>query len=77
MGAVSLLMLPISKDPARGAATTLYAATAPELAESGGSYLSNCAPGREHRLGRDVELGERLWLLSEKLTGASISSRAG
>jgi WW domain-containing oxidoreductase len=59
------------KDPARGAATSLYAATAPELADHGGGYFSNCRPAREGPLAGSQELAELLWERSEDLTAAN------
>jgi len=38
MKVLGLLALPVAKNVARGAATTLYTATAPELAAKGGGY---------------------------------------
>jgi NAD(P)-dependent dehydrogenase (short-subunit alcohol dehydrogenase family) len=68
---VGLLMWPAMKDPARGAATSLYAATAPELADHGGGYFSNCRPAREGPLAGNQELAELLWERSEDLTAAN------
>jgi NAD(P)-dependent dehydrogenase (short-subunit alcohol dehydrogenase family) len=68
---VGLLMWPAMKDPARGAATSLYAATAPELADHGGGYFSNCRPAREGPLAGNRELAELLWERSEDLTAAN------
>lgn len=40
---------PFLKNPAQGAATTIYAATAPELAGKSGAYLVDCAVAKEWR----------------------------
>ena len=69
MKIVGLFMLPAMKGPERGAATTVYAATAPELGESGGGYFSDCAPANAGDKAEDRELAERLWAHSESLTG--------
>jgi NAD(P)-dependent dehydrogenase (short-subunit alcohol dehydrogenase family) len=62
----------------QGAATTVYAATSPDLAGLGGRYLEDCqlaAPAREGGAGGvqdyavDPALAERLWQLSEELVG--------
>ncbi|WP_243773716.1 SDR family NAD(P)-dependent oxidoreductase [Actinomadura barringtoniae] len=65
----------------QGAATTIWAAVAPELEGVGGHYLDDCAiatpwtaddqPPFGHYLARilDPERAERLWTLSEKLIG--------
>jgi NAD(P)-dependent dehydrogenase (short-subunit alcohol dehydrogenase family) len=63
-----------------GAATTVWAAVAPELAGVGGKYLDNCAIAEPWAGDGEVQAGyyapraldpdraERLWALSEKLT---------
>jgi NAD(P)-dependent dehydrogenase (short-subunit alcohol dehydrogenase family) len=72
MKIVGLLMLPALKSAARGAATSVWAATAPELATQGGGYFSDCSPARTHKLADDLAFGEKLWKRSEELTGASV-----
>ena len=66
------------KTPAQGAATTIWAALAPELEGQGGIYLEDCAPaphavnpGDEgvHPHVRDTAAAERLWAWSEEVTG--------
>lgn len=62
-----------------GAATSVYAATAPELEERGGLYLEDChvaeVDDRENAAegvrsyAIDPEAAKRLWTLSEKLVG--------
>jgi NAD(P)-dependent dehydrogenase (short-subunit alcohol dehydrogenase family) len=64
-----------------GAATQVWAATAPELAHHGGAYLADCqvgvvggslnANGVEPHA-RDPESAVRLWELSEKLVGVGL-----
>jgi NAD(P)-dependent dehydrogenase (short-subunit alcohol dehydrogenase family) len=65
----------------QGAATTVWAAVAPELEGVGGKYLDNCAIAEPWTGEGEVPFGfyapyapdpdhaERLWVLSEKLTG--------
>jgi hypothetical protein len=46
MGKVFVFFLKLfSKNPAQGAATSVFAATAPELGGHSGTYLANCAVG--------------------------------
>jgi hypothetical protein len=64
----------------QGAATTVWAAVAPELQGVGGKYLDNCAIAEPWTGQGEVPFGcyapyaldpdhaERLWVLSEKLT---------
>jgi NAD(P)-dependent dehydrogenase (short-subunit alcohol dehydrogenase family) len=61
--------LPSYKSIEAGAATTVWAATAPELADTGGVYLADCAiaPARDWAL--DPERAARLWTMSEQLVG--------
>ena len=63
------------RSPEQGAATSLWAATAPELEAHGGAYLEDCriAPAYEFggplrgiaAYGRDADRASRLWRLSE------------
>jgi NAD(P)-dependent dehydrogenase (short-subunit alcohol dehydrogenase family) len=53
-----------------GAATSVWAAVAPELADKGGAYLSDCEiSGDDAAYTRDMEAAARLWSLSEELVG--------
>ena len=62
MGPVPLFF----KSVEAGAATTIFAATAPELTEAhAGSYLSNCNEAQPRAAALDTELAERVWALSE------------
>jgi len=72
MKIVGLLMLPALKSPLRGAATTVYAATAPELGRSGGGYFADCAPAEAGARADDLELAGRLWARSEELTRSGL-----
>ena len=65
-----------------GAATTVYAATAPELEGCGGVYLSDCriceVDDRDENLDAvrsyavNPEAAERLWAVSEEMIGQSV-----
>lgn len=68
------------KDVAQGAATIVWAATAPELEDRGGLYLEDCAiagPWSGNRSSRagyvpyvlDPDRARRLWTVSGELTG--------
>jgi NAD(P)-dependent dehydrogenase (short-subunit alcohol dehydrogenase family) len=60
--------LPGYKSIPAGAATTVYAATAPELDGQGGVYLADCAVTDEHApWALDPDSADRLWSLSERL----------
>jgi NAD(P)-dependent dehydrogenase (short-subunit alcohol dehydrogenase family) len=62
--------LPALKSIPEGAATTVWAATAPELAPRGGLYLADCRVSDEHApWAMDPASAQRLWDLSERLVG--------
>jgi NAD(P)-dependent dehydrogenase (short-subunit alcohol dehydrogenase family) len=66
----------------QGAATSVWAATSPQLAQTGGIYLENCQIAGPAVQGADTGVesyaldeiaAERLWALSESLTGQSLA----
>ena len=71
------------KSIAAGAATSVYAATAPELAGRGGAYLEDCniaqinddahRPGGVRSYAVDPDNADRLWTLSEALLNMRFS----
>jgi NAD(P)-dependent dehydrogenase (short-subunit alcohol dehydrogenase family) len=62
--------LPPRKTVEQGAATSVWAATAPELDGRGGTYLADCQVTDEHApWARDPESAARLWTLTEDLIG--------
>jgi NAD(P)-dependent dehydrogenase (short-subunit alcohol dehydrogenase family) len=74
------------KSPEQGAATSVWAATRPELDGIGGVYCEDCevslpqgeAAGNKGVApwAMDPDAAERLWALSERLTGVSLASAA-
>lgn len=71
---------PLIKSIPQGAATTVWAATSPQLEGMGGVYCADCniaplvaddsaQPNGVHRWAIDPDLAERLWELSEQLSG--------
>jgi len=71
------------KTTAQGAATSVWAATAPELAGKGGRYLEDCQEGEPvrpdvpfagyHPHVRDAEAAKRLWTVSEEMIGEAVA----
>jgi NAD(P)-dependent dehydrogenase (short-subunit alcohol dehydrogenase family) len=62
--------MPPRKSLEQGAATTVWAAVAPELDAQGGTYLADCQVTDQHApWARDPESAARLWALSESLVG--------
>jgi NAD(P)-dependent dehydrogenase (short-subunit alcohol dehydrogenase family) len=63
------LARPFQSSPQAGAATPVYLATSPEVAEVSGRYFEKCAPAQSSALSRDPAAAERLWQLSTRLSG--------
>jgi NAD(P)-dependent dehydrogenase (short-subunit alcohol dehydrogenase family) len=62
---------PLLRTPSEGAETTLYVATASELAEVTGEYFANCRRVRPSRVARDDQAARRLWQVSAELVAAA------
>ena len=62
---------PFFKSTAKGAATSIYLATSPEVEGVTGSYFVNSRAGATSAASRDKELGKALWILSEELAKRS------
>jgi NAD(P)-dependent dehydrogenase (short-subunit alcohol dehydrogenase family) len=62
--------MPAYKTVEQGAATSVWAATAPELDARGGTYLADAEVTDQHApWARDPESAKRLWALSEQMVG--------
>jgi NAD(P)-dependent dehydrogenase (short-subunit alcohol dehydrogenase family) len=57
--------------PEKGARTSVYVASAPELEGVSGKYFVRSKPARSSRTAQDRGAALRLWEVSEQLTGAS------
>jgi NAD(P)-dependent dehydrogenase (short-subunit alcohol dehydrogenase family) len=71
MGAGMRLVRPFETSPKRGAKTSLYLATSPDVAGKTGMYWVRSKPGHMSRQARNDEAAARLWDESERLLGAS------
>ncbi|GAB5518225.1 MAG: SDR family oxidoreductase [Rhodothermales bacterium] len=54
--------------PEKGARTSIYLATSPEVSTVSGQYFVKCEPVTPARQARDVEVARKLWTLSEAMT---------
>lgn len=70
MKAAMSILAPFSKSPARGAETSVYVASAPELKGVTGRYFANCKTARSSRASHNEGDQRRLWELSEQMAGA-------
>lgn len=64
------LLRPFMKSPARGAETSIYAASAPELVGATGGYFANSRSRRSAPQSYNHDLASRLWQVSEDLVRA-------
>jgi NAD(P)-dependent dehydrogenase (short-subunit alcohol dehydrogenase family) len=55
--------------PEKGARTSVYLASSPEVASVSGQYFVKCKPKRSSKTSYDEAAQERLWAISEQLTG--------
>jgi NAD(P)-dependent dehydrogenase (short-subunit alcohol dehydrogenase family) len=60
-----------AQSPERGARTSIYLCTSPEVAEVSGGYFAKCRPHRPAAAFTDSAAADRLWKVSEELTGLS------
>jgi retinol dehydrogenase 12 len=68
-GVLLRLVLLLQPRPATGAATSVYLASSPEVAECSGQYFAKGRPAKPSALARDAAAAARLWTLSERLSG--------
>ncbi len=57
--------------PEKGAETTIYLASSPEVAGTTGEYFAKSKPNKATAAGRDDAAARRLWELSERMVGPS------
>ena len=62
---------PFMKGSARGAETSIYLASSPEVEGVSGKYFVNRRPARSSDESHDPAVAARLWKVSEELTAAS------
>ncbi|HEX8994978.1 MAG TPA: SDR family oxidoreductase [Ktedonobacterales bacterium] len=70
------LVSPFAISPEQGAQTSIYLASSPEVTAVSGQYFIKRAPAKSSPASYDVAAQERLWTLSEQMTGLSASTRA-
>lgn len=63
------LFRPFYRSPEKGAATTLYLATSPDVAKVSGEYFADKKKKQLKPYARDDAAAARLWAVSEQLTG--------
>lgn len=62
------LLRPFQRSIGKGARTSIYLCTAPEVANISGEYFADCKIARSTRCAQDAAAAKRLWALSEEMT---------
>ena len=70
--AMTRLVPLFAKSVAEGAATSVYLASSPEVAGVSGQYFANCRAVKSAPQSYDRAAAERLWAISEELTGLRV-----
>jgi NAD(P)-dependent dehydrogenase (short-subunit alcohol dehydrogenase family) len=63
------LLKPFMKSPARGAETSIYLASSPEVEGVSGVYFSGRKPATVNPIARDPSVASRLWAVNSELVG--------
>jgi NAD(P)-dependent dehydrogenase (short-subunit alcohol dehydrogenase family) len=69
---VPLMMRPFFKTPEQGAATSLYVATSPDLAQTNGRYFAESRERQPSAGATDADAAQRLWNLSCEWVGVAV-----
>ena len=72
---VSPLLKALRKTPLEGAYTSIFVATSPDIRTVGGKYFFHCKPIQPGACAIKADDAERLWKLSEKLTGLTVEKQ--
>ena len=67
---------PFFLTPARGAQTSIYLASSPEVEGVSGQYFVKCMPVQPKAPARDAEAARRLWRVSEEMVGLASPAQA-
>jgi NAD(P)-dependent dehydrogenase (short-subunit alcohol dehydrogenase family) len=67
------LIRPFLRTPARGAETSVYLASAPELANVTAKYFADCRESQPTSVALDDEAARRLWDVSEELIAGAMT----
>ena len=63
------LLMPLTKSNARGAETSIYLASSPEVEGVTGKYFADSKETPSSPASHDEEAAKRLWEISEQMTG--------
>ncbi len=74
---VMLLISPFMISVEKGARTTVYLASSPEVEGQTGGYYARCQPAKTTAIAQDEAAAERLWELSEQLIAQVVAQAKG
>ena len=60
---------PFFLSPAKGARTSIYLASSPDVEGVSGEYFDKCKPAKSRRWAQDADAAQRLWQVSAELVG--------
>jgi NAD(P)-dependent dehydrogenase (short-subunit alcohol dehydrogenase family) len=66
-----ILGRPLAISPEKGARTSVWLASSPEVEGSTGEYFYKCMPSTPSKLAQDDEIARRLWAVSEELVAGA------
>ena len=66
---ITTLQKPFARSPEKGAETSIYVATNPELEGMNGKYFYDCKEHKPTRAVRDENAAQHLWQISEQMCG--------
>nr|MDO8085343.1 SDR family oxidoreductase [Candidatus Sigynarchaeum springense] len=72
-GFIGFIAAMFGTSPEKGARTTMYLATSPDVAGITGKYWKNCKQIRSAPISYDTGIARKLWNISEQLTGSQFS----
>jgi NAD(P)-dependent dehydrogenase (short-subunit alcohol dehydrogenase family) len=67
---------PFFLSPEKGARTSVFAASSPEVEHETGQYFVKCKPRSPKKMARDPDAARRLWDVSEQLVASSAAGTA-
>lgn len=65
---------PFLLSPEKGAATSVYLASSPEVENVTGEYFDKCKPSRSSSAARDMAVARRLWEASVEMVGTDLDT---
>jgi retinol dehydrogenase 14 len=71
------LIRPLLKSPQKGAVTSIYLASSPQVEGATGTYFVNCTPRTSSQASHDQPAAARLWKISAALVGAAAEPTSG